>query len=189
MLRSRKHQLRNLTSHAAAIARSVHLFAESRNDPLKTRCALPRRWGLAGPRQELRSTARPGEFFVWHVGVWSRDLSVEVRNCSLRSAQWSSTSNVDRSTARGQGVTDAAEGARGVSPGASELDLRCISIRGVGHDGATLRLNPKAPAGCARDLWFGVFVPKMLPATTRTLHLAIDLGVRVESVGDWRLSI
>ena len=151
---------------------SLFMFAESRTRPLRTSCELPRRWAVKGPKKELRSVVRPGEFFVWHVGLWSREHALQVADCSLHAAHWSAT-NGDRSARRG-----ASEG-RGPAL-SSSVDFRCISVHGVAHDGRPLKVQPAAPAGCARSLWFGVQVPNGTDG--RVLRLTLELKVVVRGM-------
>ena len=45
------------------------IYMEDRSHPLKSACELPRRWALREPSLELSSSARPGEFFVFQIGI------------------------------------------------------------------------------------------------------------------------
>ena len=129
---------------------SVLLFPESRRRPLRTTCALPRRWALKGPSDTLTSTARPNEFFTWHVGVHARVHNLTVINCSLKSVRWE---HVPPAIAR---QLEAA------------VAIRCINILGVGYDGAPVRPKPNVNRGCVRDFWFGVQLPAMVPTVEKS---------------------
>ena len=131
-------------TESASAGPSVLLFPESRMRPLRTSCALPHRWAHKGPTSALHSSARPGEFFVWHVGVHAVARNLSVVNCSMISAKWQLVSRSDG------------------SPPPPPLELRCINLRGVSHTGSPLRLKPDVQKGCVRDLWFGLQLPLSL---------------------------
>ena len=148
-------------------AKPYVLFAEQRTRPLKSSCALPQRWaskswwarrGGAGASGDgpatLRSTARPGEFFVWQVGVWAAaDDDVNVLSCSMAAARYSPPSR------------------REPPP------LRCLSLNGTSAHGEPLRLAPwRVRAGCVRALWFGVALPKdVAPGDVLDVELELRL--------------
>jgi hypothetical protein len=113
------------------------LFAESRSRPLKTGCALPQRWAQRGTARELRAEARPGEFFVWQVGLWvARGQRVRVLRCSLPSVRWS---KVAGATGQRGGRTYPLEMAATAEAANASLPapprVSCLSLGGRGGQG------------------------------------------------------
>ena len=108
-------------------------------------------------------TARPGEFFVFQIGVKPK---ADAGPLSVHFAELRSTG--------------------GVIPAQS---LTCLSLEGLGHDGRPLAKQIRVPAGKVQILWCGIDVPKMAAGEYRggievggvpTVLGTVQLTLRVE---------
>ena len=90
--------------------------------PPPARCRWAKRRGRSA---ELRSSARPGEFFVWQVGVWAPAAALRVTNSSLASARWM----------RGGDSSELTEQLLG--------NFHAFNVRGRDEHGGPLHLEPE----------------------------------------------
>ena len=140
------------------------LFPESRQYPLKSNCELPERWATATPSRSLSSTARPGESYVWQIGVYAAsDADVAVLSAEVQAATWRFGSS--RSSLLPFNV--------------SSLGFHAFNLGGIGHDGKPMTIEPNVRSGCARSLWFGLDVPDA-PAAADDDHEAPTLEVSMK---------
>jgi len=171
---------------------AVLVFAEAREWPLKSDCALPQRWaqGREGGGGAVAGTVRPGEYFAFQLGVWAPVSAATVLNATLdSSANW----------------VRSAGGGGSVAP-----FLDAFSLRGTSHSGASLSFRPRVRQGCVRSFWMGIHAPtagfSLSASVTLTLlvggdsptvaRVAVPLSLRVggpplADSGDsdgWRLS-
>ncbi len=114
-------------------------FTAPRTLPLRQTRHLPEPWARS-LRPSFRGEARPGEYFVFQVGIWAARRPV----VDLRAT-----------------FTDLV-GPRGIRvPGTS---LRCLNLAGVDWEGRDLRKVVHVDQGRLQALWMGVDLPGDLPA-------------------------
>ena len=159
------------------------LFVEDRSHSVRWSLGLPKRWlaDLPGHTGRFSGAARPGEFYVFQIGVFAAKSAtgdLEVRFSDLT------------------GSADGIESTR----------LRCLSLGGTNFLGQPFTKQVKVPAGRLQALWIGVDVPATAAGayegtvtvtdtasgTSRdiVLHLTVT-GAVLEDHGDkdsWRLS-
>jgi len=128
------------------------LFTAPRDVPIRRVDPVPRRAETG--KASLAGTARPGEFFVFQVGVVpdhdAGPLSVEFSDLRSEDAVISSSA------------------------------ARCISLGGIGNDGRPFVKSVPLRAGTVQMLWFGVDVPR---SAAGDYHGRIVLRDGVEVIG------
>ena len=163
-------------------AGGFYLFPESRERPIRMVDFLPYRWTRTGPFTRLQEQARPGEYFVFQVGVYAVDgdlHNVEVLFEDL----------IDE---RGGAAVPASS-------------MTCYNTGGHGWDGSPLTTTVTVPKGRVQPLWCGIDLPADLNAGDYEVNVtvrdaiaarSVTIGLRVsgapiERHGDdepWRLS-
>jgi len=115
--------------------RPVLLFPEDRRRPIKMFETIPYCWAVQGPKSGFSGEARPGEFYVFQIGVWACRRSVT-------------------------GLDVRFEPLHG--PGGSSIPaaaFRCFNLGGVDFRGRPFRKKFTLARGRVRALWIGVRVP------------------------------
>ena len=131
---------------------SVLLFPEHRQYPLKLTCALPQRWAARGRAGgAMRSSVRPGEFFVWQIGVYAPSRDVRILNASLPLARWRAAEQAARLAPPPDGALAAA------------LSLHSFSTGGVGHRGQRVTFTPRTAAAARARCGLGSTSPRPRP--------------------------
>ncbi len=115
--------------------RPILLFPEGRRRPVKMFETIPHSWAVQGPQSGFSGEARPGEFYVFQVGVWTCRRAVtglDVRFGPLHGPG-------------GSGIPAAA--------------FRCFNLGGVDFRGRPFRKKFTLARRRVRALWIGVQVP------------------------------
>ncbi len=112
---------------------TIVLTASPREQPIHRGTAAPADAFASGKPCVFAGEARPGEFYVFQVGVCARERvgPLRMRFSTLKSASGSIPSGA----------------------------LRCISLGGIGPDGKRFGKSVSAEAGIVTPLWVGVDVP------------------------------
>ncbi len=157
------------------------VFPEDRRYPVKMIDDLPQKWILSGPSDRFRGSVRPGEYYVFQLGVYAARQAV------------------------GQVVLDCGElrGEGGAVIGADAFE--CVNLSGRDWLGRPVQPQFTVGAGKVRALWVGLRVPAEargryqgtvtvkpvgLPATPVALDLEVT-GAVLTDHGDsdlWRLA-
>ena len=156
------------------------IFPADRTCPIRMRHDIPAHWAASGP-SEFHGTARPGEFYVFQVGVFAAraDLhGLTVTFSDLRCAE--ATIHASR--------------------------FRCLNLGGIAWDGRPFCKVVHVGQGDVQALWCGVEIPQDVAVgaysgevvvgadgqQTQTARFVISVaGPRIENAGDdepWRLS-
>ncbi len=132
------------------------LFTAPREEPFRMVDDAP----AVAENVAFSGTARPGEFFVFQIGVRPKADAgpLSVRFAELRCAA-------------------------GVIPAKS---LTCLSLEGSGHDGRPLAKQIRVPAGKVQILWCGVDVPKTAAGEYRG---RFEVGGAVTVLGTVQLTL
>lgn len=151
---------------AANPGRSYLLFPEDRRFPIRMIEDLPQRWILSGPGDSFTGEARPGEYYVFQVGVWAARRGI--RNLAL---------DLPDLTAEGGNVIPSRE-------------MTCFNLSGSDWLGRPFLKTFEVGPGQVRALWVGVQVPKDAAgsyAGTLTVRPegaeASSVGVRIKVAG------
>lgn len=122
--------------------RSKHylLFPEDRQFPIRMTDALPQRWIEKGPSDSFGGNARPGEFYVFQVGLYAVD-----KNVSQIQIAYSDLTGPDNNSI----------------PAAN---FRCFNLGGTDWLGRTFRKTVAVKKGNIQPLWFGVDIPQDTPS-------------------------
>ncbi|NOY81392.1 MAG: hypothetical protein GXP31_10360 [Kiritimatiellaeota bacterium] len=115
--------------------RPVLLFPEDRRRPIKMFETIPYRWAVQGPKSGFSGKARPGEFYVFQVGVWACRRSVNGLDVRFEPLHGPGGRNI---------------------PAAA---FRCFNLGGVDFRGRPFRKKFALARGRVRALWIGVQVP------------------------------
>jgi len=135
-------------------------FPEPLERPIRMFDAIPESWSSRTPAQmtEFSGTARPGEYFVFQIGVFAHRAGVN-----------------DLAVAAGS--------LRGVSQRIT-MPLTCFNTGGVDFRGNAFSKSLNVPSGRVQPLWFGAEVPasakgRFEAAITMTASNAKPVTVRV----------
>lgn len=112
------------------------LFPEDRKHPIRMTDALPQRWIEKGPSDYFDGNARPGEFYVFQIGLYPIDKDV-------------SQIQIDYSDLTGPNKNSI--------PAAN---FRCFNLGGTDWLGRTFNKTVSVKKGNVQPLWFGVDIPK-----------------------------
>jgi hypothetical protein len=178
------------------------LFPEDRTRSIRMADDLPERWIARGANGPVTGEARPGEFFVFQIGVWAarRPLdSVRVAFSPLRRRE-------------GRAIPPVSPGGPVPSPVAGPGDLidpsafRSFNTGGVDWEGRAFTRPLSVESGRIQALWMGVQIPAaarpgVFEGDVRVVAGGVDattLPVRITVGGDpiadhgddepWRLS-
>jgi len=156
------------------------VFPEDRKFPIKMFETIPQKWAVEGPKEEFYAEARPGEYYVFQLGIWA--LKSGIRNLSLE--------------------YEDLKGAEGKIP-ASAFD--CINLSGIDWLGRPFKKICSLAKGKVRPLWIGIDVPenakeryegriRVKPEGLAETDIKLILDVKGETLKDkgdselWRLS-
>jgi hypothetical protein len=159
------------------------IFVEDRSHSIRRSTGLPKRWlsNLSGHTQSFNGSARPGEFYVFQIGVFAPksatgNLAVEFSDLT------------------------------GSSGSIGSASLRCISLGGTNFIGQPFAQPVKVEQGRLQALWVGIDVPMTASASyqgtvtvtdtasgaKQTVNLKLSVaGAALDDHGDrdsWRLS-
>ena len=159
------------------------LFPEDRAFPIRMSDDLPARWIEKGPNTIFKSEAQRGEFYVFQVGVYACEQTID--DMDVKFAEL-------KPKASGQAIPAEA--------------FRCFNLGGIDEGGQPFENKFEVEQGKVRALWFGVqipidaaageyestlnIIPKGAPASELLLCLKITEQV-LEDAGDselWRHS-
>ena len=160
--------------------RDYLIFPEDRKFPIKMFETIPQKWAVEGPKEEFYAEARPGEYYVFQLGIWA--VRSPIRNLALEYEDLS--------------------GAGGKIP-ASAFD--CINLSGTDWLGHPFKKTFSLAKGKVRPLWIGIDVPKkakgryegiirVKPEGLEETNIKLILDVKGEALRDkgdselWRLS-
>ena len=111
------------------------VFTESRDHPIRRIHGVPVRWEsqLGGGGPAFQGEARPGEFYVFQLGVYAlaETEALELRFGELR-------------------------GGHGRIPARA---FRALNLGGIDHRGQPFQKSVRVPAGQLQPVWIGVAVP------------------------------
>jgi len=161
--------------------KSLLLFPEERQFPIRMIDDLPKRWIQLGSREEFRGEARCAEFFVFQAGIYACRTDVQILSIDSSDLKANSGAAIPASA------------------------MRCFNLGGTDWLGRHFSKNVAIAQGKVGALWFGVQIPReAAPGTyrgtlvirTRTgeAKLAVTLLVSaqpLEDAGDselWRQS-
>jgi len=167
-----------LVRHAES---SYLIFPEDRRYPIRMFEDLPYRWVERGPSDVFRGEARPGEFYVFQIGVWACRKAIE--NLRLEFS--------DLTSSGGRTIPSS--------------ELRCFNLNGSDWLGRPLEKTFSVGRGLVRPLWVGVKTPRdatgrytgtvrVCPRSFQASMIRIELRVSgpvLADAGDsdtWRLS-
>jgi hypothetical protein len=112
------------------------LFPEDRTRAIRMTDDLPLCWVRRGPGEEFRGEARPGEFYVFQVGLFAARQSIE--DLGVRVS--------DLAASQGQPIAAA--------------EVHAFNFGGTDWLGRPLTKTVAVPQGKVAALWFGVPIPK-----------------------------
>jgi len=121
-------------------SRPYLLFPEDRKRPIRMRDDLPLCWIRRGPKDEFHGEAQRGEFYAFQVGVYAARRAIgglAVEFGALRSAS-------------GREIPASA--------------FCCINLTGLDWLGRAIEKEVSVATGKVQALWFGVQLPRDLPA-------------------------
>jgi len=122
-----------LAEHAG---RDYMLFPEDRLRPIRMLEALPRRWIESGPGSSFRGQARPGEFYVFQIGLFAaRKDIIDV--------------GMEYSDLKGP-----------LGKIISSSLFRCINVGGIDWKGQRFTRQVNVTKGHVQPLWIGIPIPK-----------------------------
>jgi hypothetical protein len=114
--------------------RSVLIFPEDAQHPIRMRKDLPFRWIRKGPGGGVQGSADIGEFFAYQLGLYALDSLADVQ---LRFSEL--------------------KGPGGATIGKTASS--CVNISGISYDGRTFVKRVDIPRGQVQALWCGVDIP------------------------------
>jgi hypothetical protein len=123
----------SLLAVTGALAETPRLFTLPREQPLRRVDPAPTEARVG--EADFAGTARPGEYFVFQLGVVTGDAELgplRMRFSDLRSASDSIPSG----------------------------QIECINLEGIGNDGKPFKKNLVLPPQRTQPLWCGIYVPK-----------------------------
>jgi hypothetical protein len=127
---------------AANPDRAYLVFPEDRKFPIRMTDELPLCWTQRGPIDTFAGDACRGEFYAFQLGVYAARQAVEAISAE---------------------VSDLKSDAGAAIPAAS---IRCFNLAGADWLGRPIHKTVSVPQGKIQALWFGVDVPRTLPAGT-----------------------
>ena len=109
-------------------------FPEDRANSIRRLDSLPKIWLTRTPAQltTFNGTARPGEYYVFQVGIYANGATLKNLGASFRAL-------------KGQGGTI--------------TNLTCFNTQGVSYTGDAYKKTINVAAGHVQPLWFGVQLP------------------------------
>jgi len=116
------------------------LFPEDRKYPIRMTDDLPLRWIRSGPTATFQGRPRPGEFYVFQIGVFAARQAIEEIAVDF-AGLWSGAGSQIPATA-----------------------FRCFNLGGTDWLGRPLTKTVSVAKGKVQALWFGVQVPTHLAA-------------------------
>jgi len=159
------------------------LFPEDRSFPIRMSDRLPVRWIEKGVDKTFHGEARPGEFFVFQIGVYACRKNIEELDVEFDELKSKSNSDIIPADA-----------------------FRCFNLNGVDEFGNPFEKKFSVEKGKVRALWFGIQVPdnvtvgeyeskiKIIPQNLPVSEISLNIEVVepvIEDAGDseiWRHS-
>ena len=178
------------------------LFPEDRTRSIRMTDDLPERWIAAGANGPLTGEARPGEFFVFQIGVWAARRALD----SVRVVFY------PLGRRGGHAIPSVSPGGPVPSPYPGPGDVippdsfRSFNTAGVDWQGRAFSHPLRVPQGRVQALWMGVPIPAdarpgVFEGDVRIVAAGVDattLPIRITVAGDaiadrgddapWRLS-
>ena len=126
------------------------VFPEDRKFAIRMTDGLPKRWIESGPSDRFNGEARPGEFYVFQLGLYAKDGLVESVAVAFS----------DLKSDDGAAIPASA--------------LRCFNTGGTDWLGRSFKKTVDIPKGKVQALWCGVDVPEGIAAGTYRGTVTVD---------------
>lgn len=145
------------------------VFTEDRAFPIRLANQLPSRWIENGPSTSFAGSARPNEYYVWQIGLWT--ANGELKNVKLQFDDFVHSSGDTR---------------------ISKEAVTCFNQEGINWDGKPITFDINIPKEKIQALWCGVQIPENVKKGVYTSTVKVmadgiaprDVAVEITVEGD-----